>query len=255
MDIEVLVVDQIAPALSCPPSKMVCPADNTVTYAAPVATDNCLGSGSFALLNGLPSGSEFPVGVTTQTYTYTDGGGNVGSCSFDVEVTQPATVEVNEVVNDVNSQGIGAIAITVSGVAPFTYTWVLNGVVVGTTEDLTNLISGVYELKITDERGCQFAGVTVEVSNVSGTQEPAWMQDVQIRPNPANDVLQVRFSAAIPSDIQLRLTDATGRVLLEQNLANQAQAQLQTAQLPEGVYFLNIRSGNEAGIRKVIVQH
>ena len=255
MELEVLVVDQIAPTLSCPANTIVCPADNTVTYAAPVATDNCLGNGSFALLSGLPSGSQFPVGVTTQTYTYTDGSGNVGSCSFDVEVTEPATVEVNEVINDVNSQGIGAISVTVSGTAPFTYTWVLNGVVVGTTEDLTNLVSGVYELKITDARGCQFAGVSVEVSNSSGTQEPSWMQDVQIRPNPANDVLQVRFTAAPLAEMQIRLTDATGRVLLEQNLANQAQAQLQTAQLPEGVYFLNIRSGKEAGIRKVIVKH
>jgi hypothetical protein len=255
MNVEVDVVDQIAPTLTCPPNKVVCPADNTVTYASPVATDNCLGNGNFALLNGLSSGSEFPVGVTTQTYTYTDGSGNVGSCSFDVEVTQPAEVQVDEVIDDVNGQGIGAISVSVSGVAPFTYTWVLNGVVVGNTEDLTNLAGGVYELKITDERGCEFAGVIVEVNNVSGTQEPAWMQGVQIRPNPANDVVQVRFTSTLPTDLQLSLVDATGRVLLEQHFANQTQATLQTAHLPEGMYFLKIRSGAETGMRKVMIRH
>ncbi|WP_432410226.1 HYR domain-containing protein [Rasiella sp. SM2506] len=36
--------------------------------------------------SGLPSGSEFPVGTTTNTFEVTDPSGNIGSCSFDVTV-------------------------------------------------------------------------------------------------------------------------------------------------------------------------
>ena len=35
---------------------------------------------------GLAAGSEFPVGTTTNTFTYTDPSGNIGTCSFDVTV-------------------------------------------------------------------------------------------------------------------------------------------------------------------------
>ncbi|MAM28582.1 MAG: hypothetical protein CMC13_06110 [Flavobacteriaceae bacterium] len=35
---------------------------------------------------GLAAGSEFPVGTTTNTFTYTDPSGNIGMCSFDVTV-------------------------------------------------------------------------------------------------------------------------------------------------------------------------
>ncbi|MDD4215131.1 MAG: HYR domain-containing protein, partial [Bacteroidales bacterium] len=38
-------------------------------------------------ISGLPSGSFFPIGVTTNTYQITDGAGNISTCSFDVEVT------------------------------------------------------------------------------------------------------------------------------------------------------------------------
>ncbi len=58
-----------------------------VTFSAPTATDNC--DGTVVTLNegSLGSGSEFPVGTTTVTYTATDAAGNTSTVSFDVIVT------------------------------------------------------------------------------------------------------------------------------------------------------------------------
>jgi len=58
-----------------------------VTFSAPTATDNC--EGTVVTLNegSLASGSEFPVGTTTVTYTATDAAGNTTSVSFNVIVT------------------------------------------------------------------------------------------------------------------------------------------------------------------------
>ncbi len=40
-----------------------------------------------SLVSGLPSGSNFPVGITEVTYSVTDLAGNTATCTFDVEVT------------------------------------------------------------------------------------------------------------------------------------------------------------------------
>jgi hypothetical protein len=58
-----------------------------VTYADPVATDNCTSPISWVQTEGLPSGSLFPVGTTTNTFVATDDFGNSAECSFDVVVT------------------------------------------------------------------------------------------------------------------------------------------------------------------------
>lgn len=49
-------------------------------------SDNCPSCPTIAQTTGLPPGSVFPVGTTTNTFTATDGGGNVATCSFDVVV-------------------------------------------------------------------------------------------------------------------------------------------------------------------------
>jgi hypothetical protein len=82
------VADNTPPTITCPENiSILCGA--VVTYTAPVGTENCAGS-TTTLTAGLESGATFPVGITTQTYTVTDGGGNTDSCSFTV------TIEDNE---------------------------------------------------------------------------------------------------------------------------------------------------------------
>ncbi|HLP12161.1 MAG TPA: DUF2341 domain-containing protein [Flavobacteriales bacterium] len=75
----------------------------TVTWIAPTASDNCPGT-VLTQTTGLPSGSVFPIGVTTINYTATDAGGNVSTCSFTITVTDvqvpvfsscPVSVTVN----------------------------------------------------------------------------------------------------------------------------------------------------------------
>ena len=85
----VTVVDAELPVITCPANitmnndSGMC--DAIVTYVAPVGTDNCVGAVT-TLTSGLASGSTFPVGTTTVTYTVTDGSSNVDSCSFTVTV-------------------------------------------------------------------------------------------------------------------------------------------------------------------------
>ena len=84
----VRVNDTQAPTITCPANITVttpvgsCVA--AVTYTV-TATDNCPGVTTVRTA-GLASGANFPIGVTTVTYTATDAAGNVSTCSFTVTV-------------------------------------------------------------------------------------------------------------------------------------------------------------------------
>ena len=82
--------DAIPPSITCPSNIVVsndagvCGA--IVNYPAPVVTDNCSGA-TTTRTSGLASGSLFPVGTNTVTYTASDAAGNTDVCSFTVTVT------------------------------------------------------------------------------------------------------------------------------------------------------------------------
>lgn len=69
-----------------------------VTYDMPTATDNCEGDITVDDSGALGSGASFPVGVTTETYVFTDANGNEASCSFmiTVEDTEPPVITLSK---------------------------------------------------------------------------------------------------------------------------------------------------------------
>ncbi len=101
-------IDIQAPTITCAASvtannnpATACSA--VVTYGSISANDNCTPP-SITLIGGLPSGSTFPVGVTTITYRATDAANNSSTCSFTVtvnDVTKPViTCPANIVANN-----------------------------------------------------------------------------------------------------------------------------------------------------------
>jgi hypothetical protein len=86
----ITVIDNTAPEIVCPADIAVnndagvCGA--TVTYTAPVGTDNCPDAMTVQTA-GLASGSVFPIGTTVNTFEVTDAAGLKSSCSFSVTVT------------------------------------------------------------------------------------------------------------------------------------------------------------------------
>ncbi|MBK8492984.1 MAG: T9SS type A sorting domain-containing protein [Saprospirales bacterium] len=142
---QVTVIDPIAP-------EIICPADITVDfcqqvdYDAPTATDNC----DFTLLltDGLGSGSIFPFGANTETFTATDTYGNESTCSFVVTVANDFLVDANITHVSCNGLDDGSVDLVVSGgTPPYLFFWD------GSTN--TNLSSGIYMVTIYDSNGCE----------------------------------------------------------------------------------------------------
>jgi hypothetical protein len=82
------------PDVAAPSDAMACSA--VVNYTIPTFDDaTCDGTGlAGTLVSGLGTGGTFPVGVSTEVYSYTDAEGNSTTCSFTVTVTdaEPPTM-------------------------------------------------------------------------------------------------------------------------------------------------------------------
>lgn len=251
----VTIVDTELPVLTCPNDLLVCAYDNVVEYQAATAQDNCLIlSGHWEQTSGLPSGAEFPVGTTVQTFTFTDASGNVGSCSFSVNVSAPISFDNVAVTNDQNGMGVGAIDITVSsGIAPYQFSWELEGTEIATTEDVSDLAAGSYDVYVTDAQGCTYAMEDIIVGNFVATQEPSWLHGVSLQPNPTSDLTNVVFETPLNTRLELCIIDATGRILKTQISAYAQSIVINCADLPSGLYTIRFRSNQEIGTRKLMV--
>ncbi len=56
------------------------------SYDLPLAIDNCSANNTISLLNGLGTGSFFPIGSTTELFQAVDASGNISACSFTINV-------------------------------------------------------------------------------------------------------------------------------------------------------------------------
>lgn len=114
----VTVNDNQAPSITCPASITVSNTVNqcgaTVNYTTPSFSDNCPGA-TIVLVSGLPSGSFFPVGITTNVWKVTDAAGNMATCSFTVRVNDtqaPTFVSCPGTITKVNLPGVCGAVVT-----------------------------------------------------------------------------------------------------------------------------------------------
>ncbi|HUS12629.1 MAG TPA: HYR domain-containing protein, partial [Pyrinomonadaceae bacterium] len=96
------------PTIDCPANitlEPTCPSGAIALYTEPVVTDNCPGATPIRTA-GPASGSVFPIGTTTVTYSVTDSGGNGPvSCSFTVTV-KTSSATINDLKNSVQSSSL-----------------------------------------------------------------------------------------------------------------------------------------------------
>lgn len=136
-----------------------------------------------------------------------------------------------------------------SGEAPFEFHWSTGA----TTEDLQGLSSGVYTVTVVSAvNGCSKTLVIPLYSPV-GVSETGEDWDITISPNPAQDWLLVGWNEELLEEMHLRLSDAAGRVLLNQNRGI-SPCPLDLSTIPNGFYLLWMESAGQKMVRKVMVQ-
>ncbi|MDW8228467.1 MAG: choice-of-anchor V domain-containing protein [Saprospiraceae bacterium] len=228
--------DVTPPTLTCPPAQTGC-ADKPVQYPAPTFSDNCaLGNAQPKLVQGLPSGSIFPVGQTLQIFELSDASSNKATCSFTVTVGPPIVIALDTVVNDVGGAGRGRIRVSVSGgVGALRFEWTKDNQPFASRQNLDSLNAGRYVLTVTDENGCTRTLGPVVVDNVISTRDLSAQARLRVLPNPAAESIRLEIAGIEPT--ALRLLDARGQ-WVQTLTPTDARQNIAIAHLPPGLYYL-----------------
>jgi|GEM_PF-1665038 len=94
-------------------------------------------------------------------------------------------------------------------------------------------------------------------SSGAGVHNTHALYDVSVYPNPAHDELYVTYSSLIGQPASLRLTDVTGKcvqtVSIDKTTIGMNKTSISVAALPQGIYFLQLRIGNDVINKKISV--
>jgi hypothetical protein len=256
-EVTITVVDNEAPSITVPANVVTCdPLVNNIG-TGPVA-ENCTSAVGIVYTltgattgsgNGDASGTVFNVGVTTVTYSITDGYGNTGTFSFNVTVNPVPTATA-------------AAAVTVACVddAPVQLTgtpaggmWSGPGVS-GTLFQPAVASAGTHTLTyvFTNAASCSdSATVNITVNICAGITSAGEFGGISAYPNPAGENVTVEFGT-MQEDVVFQLTQVNGGLVRESAHSNVEKVQLGLDGLAPGIYFLNVTNANGSAVLKLV---
>jgi hypothetical protein len=119
--------------------------------------------------------------------------------------------------------------------------------------DLTFSAAGDFELSFTASDGELSTVVVTPVSVTLGTGiDLADISSIKVYPNPANDRLFVDYSGLNISNARVRIIDLTGKVVYDESHYNRL-TEIELGDLGQGIYFMNISSGDLSTVRKLSI--
>ncbi|MBU6204503.1 MAG: T9SS type A sorting domain-containing protein [Bacteroidetes bacterium] len=175
-------------------------------------------------------------------------------------VFQNTQISINQIITPIacQNQCNGIITLAVSGgVAPYTYLW-NNGT---TKNNVANLCAGTYMVTVTDNKGCQatkaFTLVNPAPCSLAGGRidDGFNLYDVNVYPNPTNNILNININAVGQSQTNIRITDLLGRNLVDEAKELSDGDNVITYNLADyaaGVYLIYIGNDTEQRLFKVV---
>ena len=203
------------------------------------------------LYNGLASGSVFPLGPTANTYYASIAPGDSSFCSFNVTVTNPATINMSGVPTNICAdEGLYLLTgATPAGGNYFGTNITANNFDTDTASLGLNTINYTY----TDVNGCNdSASKNVNVNSCVGIEQNDAF-GFNVYPNPASCFININISGA--TQVNINVNDLSGRMIISKLLTGGINS-LSLAELESGIYLV-ILSDKETGkqiTKKIIKQ-
>jgi len=102
-------------------------------------------------------------------------------------------------------------------------------------------------------RGQVTRGLTCSEMSLS-VLEREKIESLKVYPNPATDVVRISTAGLSTDNIQVRLTDVTGKIVFSKGYNRSAEVQLDVSQQTPGIYFVNILGEEAVYVSKLIVR-
>jgi len=186
-------------------------------------------------LDGNSQSSNIFDNLTAGNYDVIVTDANQCSVTASITISEPEAIVVTaDIINNTSIDGNGSISLTVSGGSSnYTFSW-NNG---ATTADVNNLVSGSYEVTVTDANGCS----ATESFNIGGvtSNKKSLENAFRLYPVPAKDVLFIQGGSKLGI---IQIINLQGKAVSGFKRINDSQ--LDISNLPQGIYFLFIDGKN-----------
>ncbi|MBK6835848.1 MAG: T9SS type A sorting domain-containing protein [Bacteroidetes bacterium] len=222
------------PTVSVSSTNVLCNSGSTGSSA--ITVNNSLVTPTYSWL---PSGgsSATASNLTAGVYTCSI---NAGTCAFTqtVTITEPTPLTSSFTSNDEISGNDGTIDLTVSGgTTSYTYSWTGPNSFTSSSEDLTGLGAGIYNLTITDANNCSITN-QVTVGSQVGLKHIT-SASTKIYPNPSTGVFMID---GLEKETTLEVINVIGQVVYTTK-TNDAKTNIDLSNQANGVYYLKTNSG------------
>jgi len=117
-----------------------------------------------------------------------------------------------------------------------------------------------FTFAVTDGEGGWFGTpkfvIEMDPDATTSTSEIVNSNEVFLFPNPAKELLNVRFKNPIEGKLNLSISNVHGQVVINTIFENIHQhLKMNIADLTSGIYFVQIRTGEQVFTKKVVIQH
>ncbi|MEY4903740.1 MAG: hypothetical protein RLZZ292_1555 [Bacteroidota bacterium] len=245
--------DTALPTITATGGQLTCSQSTVIlTVTSPTPNLTFLWSGP----GGLSSSIQNPTFLMAGTYTVkatNPANGCASSTMVEISPLNKMVAKENKITNSTDGKANGSATLTVSGgVAPYTYLWKnALGQTFSTTASLNNVLAGKYTCEVKDASGC-IETLTITITNITASEELDATTFFKIYPNPSAEILNIDLTEETPN-ATLQIFDLLGKIIVEKKLLNKSNT-LNISNLEEGIYLINVKSGErKLGIKKLIV--
>lgn len=200
-----------------------------------------------------PTLSYAAAGTYTVTLTATNANGSTTSNQTIVVSAVPGAPSVSS--NSPVANG-GSINLSAGTVAGATYAWTGPNGYTSSSQNPTipaaPATAGQYCVTVT-VNGCSSTAACTQVvvnNNVGIDENDAF--DVSVFPNPTTGILNVHTGASSGQGITLKITDMTGKVVMNEMIISESQFSIDISNYAQGIYLLTLQNESGTVIRKII---
>ncbi len=221
--------------------------DITVQGGTPNYSYNWSTSATTEDLSNAPAG--------THTVSITDANGCQITETATIAATTPINVTIDTIYAEIMAIAGGVDITATGGSGTFQYVWNTGA----TTEDISGLVAGTYDVTITDaSTGCQqvVTGIVVPYQLPDFVNTIPALDLFKLYPNPTEGRVFVNLVLAETTDVQLSIMSITGQVLqsFEPQESLEQNYEIDMTDYPSGVYLARFVIDNKVITEKIIVE-